>query len=87
MALPSVLVVMLMRYLSKKYTVAVTELMAGDDGGRKRYTTWGKKITDIIYWRPPQANISMFFILLIEVVLIKLFKPQKMYLTFDDSYS
>lgn len=61
-ALPSVLVVMLMRYLSKKYTVAVTELMAGGEDCRIRYTTWGERIHEIIYWRPPQANISTIFL-------------------------
>lgn len=57
-ALPSVAVAVILKYLSKKYTVSVTELMAGDGIDETRHTTWGKRVTDIIYWRPPQANIS-----------------------------
>lgn len=58
-ALPSVAVAVILKYLSKKYTVSVTELMAGDGIDETRHTTWGKRVTDIIYWRPPQANISI----------------------------
>lgn len=58
--LPSVIVGITLRYLSKKYSVSVTELMANERYTR-RVTSWGQEVTNVIYWRPPQANISKSF--------------------------
>lgn len=58
--LPSVIVGIILKYLSTKYSVSVTELMANEKNTR-RVTSWGQEITNVIYWRPPQANISKLF--------------------------
>lgn len=60
--LPSVIVGILLKYLSKKYSVSVTELMANEKHTR-RVTSWGQEVTNVIYWRPPQANISELLII------------------------
>lgn len=59
-SLPSVIVGIILKYLSKKYSVSVTELMANEKNTR-RVTSWGQEVTNVIYWRPPQANISKFW--------------------------
>lgn len=57
--LPSVIVGIILKYLSTKYSVSVTELMANEKNTR-RVTSWGQEVTNLIYWRPPQANISKY---------------------------
>lgn len=56
--LPATLIQVLLRYLSRKYTISITEITNNYNNATVR-TTWGKEVTNVIYWRPPQANMSI----------------------------
>lgn len=55
-ALPSTFIEVLLKYLSRKYTISITEITT--DNNNIQRTTWGQDVTSAIYWRPPQANMS-----------------------------
>lgn len=56
-ALPAVWMKVLLNYLSRRFTVTLTEI--SETNPSCRYVTmWGDEIIDLIYFRPPQANIG-----------------------------
>ncbi|XP_069358163.1 uncharacterized protein [Maniola hyperantus] len=57
-SVPSPLARLTMNVLSRKFAVSYAEINAPVDK-RERTTMWNKTIDYVIYWRPPQANISM----------------------------
>lgn len=56
--LPATLIQVLLKYLSRKYTISITEITNNYNNTTVR-ATWGKEVTNVIYWRPPQANMSI----------------------------
>ncbi|KAI8424160.1 hypothetical protein MSG28_002750 [Choristoneura fumiferana] len=57
-AVPSPLARLTLNLLSRRYAVSYAEINA-PVGSRPRTTLWGHSIDGVVYWRPPQANISM----------------------------
>ncbi|CAG4991936.1 unnamed protein product [Parnassius apollo] len=57
-SVPSPLARLTLNLLSRRYAVSYAEINAPPDA-RTRTTLWGQTVDHIIYWRPPQANISM----------------------------
>ncbi|XP_063377233.1 uncharacterized protein LOC134664490 [Cydia fagiglandana] len=57
-AVPSPLARLTLNLLSRKYAVSYAEISAPVDA-RPRTTLWGHTVDAVVYWRPPQANISM----------------------------
>ncbi|GBP37963.1 hypothetical protein EVAR_84950_1 [Eumeta japonica] len=57
-ALPSPVARIALNVLSRRYAVSYAEINAPPDSA-PRNTLWGQQLDYIIYWRPPQANISM----------------------------
>lgn len=56
-SVPSPLARLTMNALSRKFAVSYAEINAPMDTS-ERATMWGKAIDYVVYWRPPQANIS-----------------------------
>ncbi|CAH0564858.1 unnamed protein product [Brassicogethes aeneus] len=56
--LPSFLVSVYLKYLSRKYAVSVTELTSRYPNVTQR-SLWGQEVSSVIYWRPPQGNTSI----------------------------
>lgn len=54
--LPATFIGIVLKYLSKKYAVSLTEVTSRQPNVTQK-TIWGKEVTSVIYWRPPQANI------------------------------
>ncbi|KAK4873857.1 hypothetical protein RN001_013217 [Aquatica leii] len=54
---PPTLIEILLKYLSRKYTISITEITNNYNCALR--TTWGQEISNAIYWRPPQANMSI----------------------------
>lgn len=57
--LPQLLVRLHLNFLSRRYAVALTEvatLRPDHPAGQ----LWGQPLTSIMYWRPPQANVSKY---------------------------
>ncbi|CAH0729257.1 unnamed protein product, partial [Brenthis ino] len=57
-SIPAPLAKITMNILSRKYAVSYAEINSPVNT-TQRSTLWGKTVDHIIYWRPPQANISM----------------------------
>ncbi|KAL4708318.1 hypothetical protein ACJJTC_007724 [Scirpophaga incertulas] len=57
-AVPSPLARLALNVLSRRYAVSYAEITAPPDA-TTRDTLWGQTVDAVIYWRPPQANISM----------------------------
>ncbi|KAF2896582.1 hypothetical protein ILUMI_09594, partial [Ignelater luminosus] len=57
-ALPATAVEVILKYLSRKYTISITEITSKHPNITQR-TIWGHEVTSAIYWRPPQANMSI----------------------------
>ncbi|KAG5876023.1 hypothetical protein JTB14_009812 [Gonioctena quinquepunctata] len=56
--LPSTLLSVYLKYLSRKYAVSVTEITSRYPNVTQR-TLWGQEVKSVVYWRPPQANTSI----------------------------
>ncbi|KAI4456621.1 o-acyltransferase (wsd1-like) family protein [Holotrichia oblita] len=56
--LPATLITIGLKYLSLKYSVSFTEITSRQPFVMQK-TIWGQEVSSVIYWRPPQANISM----------------------------
>ncbi|KAK9883267.1 hypothetical protein WA026_001451 [Henosepilachna vigintioctopunctata] len=56
--LPTTFLAVYLRYLSRKFAVSVTEVSSRYPNVTQR-TLWGQEVESAIYWRPPQANISI----------------------------
>ncbi|CAH1954269.1 unnamed protein product [Acanthoscelides obtectus] len=59
MFLPSTILSVYLKYLSRKYAVVVTEVTSRYPNVFQK-TLWGQEVTSVIYWRPPQANTSEY---------------------------
>ncbi|CAK1598615.1 unnamed protein product [Parnassius mnemosyne] len=57
-SVPSPLARLTLNLLSRRYAVSYAEINAPPDA-KARTTLWGQTVDHVIYWRPPQANISM----------------------------
>ncbi|OWR44458.1 uncharacterized protein LOC116766729 [Danaus plexippus] len=57
-SVPSPLARLTLNVLSRRYAVSYAEINSPMDS-RPRNTMWGQTVDNVIYWRPPQANISM----------------------------
>lgn len=57
-AVPSPLARLALNILSRRYAVSYAEINAPLNA-KQRATLWGQTVDHVIYWRPPQANISM----------------------------
>ncbi|KAI5637392.1 hypothetical protein NE865_09823 [Phthorimaea operculella] len=57
-AVPSPFARLTLNLLSRRYAVSYAEIHAPVDA-RQRTTLWGQTVDYVVYWRPPQANISM----------------------------
>ncbi|XP_013200230.2 uncharacterized protein LOC106142857 [Amyelois transitella] len=57
-AVPSPFAKLTLNVLSRRYAVSYAEIDA-PLGSRERKTLWGQTVDYVVYWRPPQANISM----------------------------
>ncbi|XP_072940127.1 uncharacterized protein [Epargyreus clarus] len=55
---PSPLARLTLNLLSRRYAVSYAEINAPADS-LSRTTLWGQTVDYVVYWRPPQANISM----------------------------
>lgn len=53
---PGTFMNILLKYMSAKYSVMVTEVTSRQPNVTQ--TIWGQEVLSILYWRPPQANIS-----------------------------
>lgn len=60
-SVPSPLARLTMNVLSRKYAVSYAEINSPIDT-MQRTTLWGKTVDCIVYWRPPQANISTYIV-------------------------
>lgn len=56
-AVPSPFARLTLNVLSRRYAVSYAEINA-PPGARERNTLWGQTVDSVLYWRPPQANIS-----------------------------
>ncbi|XP_022196869.2 uncharacterized protein LOC111054198 isoform X2 [Nilaparvata lugens] len=61
--LPTVVARVLLNMLSRRYSVTLTQVdnssAADCDQLTRRRLLWGQQVESIMYWRPPQANISV----------------------------
>ncbi|KPJ02853.1 hypothetical protein RR46_02780 [Papilio xuthus] len=57
-SVPSPLARLTLNLLSRRYAVSYAEINAPPDAAL-RTTVWGQTVDHIVYWRPPQANISL----------------------------
>ncbi|KAG6455398.1 uncharacterized protein LOC115446888 isoform X2 [Manduca sexta] len=55
-AVPSPFARLTLNLLSRRYAVSYAEINAPANA-RQRNTLWGQTVDDVVYWRPPQANI------------------------------
>lgn len=60
--LPATFMGACLRFLSRKYAISITEVTTKQPNMTQR-TLWGQEVTSAIYFRPPQANISISIIL------------------------
>ncbi|XP_050298401.1 uncharacterized protein LOC126737520 [Anthonomus grandis grandis] len=56
--LPSFLLSVYLKFLSRKYAVTLTEVSNRYPNMSQR-TLWGQEVFTVVYWRPPQANTSI----------------------------
>lgn len=57
---PSTIVSVYLKYLSRKYAITFTEVSNKYPNVTQR-TLWGQEVVSVVYWRPPQANTSKWF--------------------------
>ncbi|XP_022118554.2 uncharacterized protein LOC110995611 isoform X1 [Pieris rapae] len=57
-SVPSPLARLTLNALSRRYAVSYAEINAPTDAQRRK-TLWGQEVDGVVYWRPPQANISL----------------------------
>lgn len=55
--LPSTCLSVYLKYLSRKYSVSITEVTSRHPHVMQK-TIWGQEVLSVIFWRPPQANTS-----------------------------
>lgn len=59
-ALPSPLARLMLNVVSRRYALSYAEIDAPLHAPA-RQTLWGHEVDAVVYWRPPQANISEYF--------------------------
>lgn len=62
-AVPSTFARVTLNLLSRRYAVSYAEIDS-PPVARPRKMLWGQTLDSIVYWRPPQANISKYFYLI-----------------------
>lgn len=55
---PAILARIILNVLSRRYAVSITQVDATSNEKKRRRMLWGQEVESIMYWRPPQANIS-----------------------------
>lgn len=58
-AIPSPVARLILNLVSRRYALSYAEIDAPPHTP-PRQTLWGQEVDAVIYWRPPQANISKF---------------------------
>lgn len=68
--LPTVFARVLLNMLSRRYAVTLTQVDNSSSIIEKqtRRLLWGQEVENIMYWRPPQANISKYKILIFSMI-------------------
>lgn len=56
---PSILARIVLYVLSTRYSVMMTQIEPHNKEMRRRRLIWGQEVESFIYWRPPQANVSV----------------------------
>ncbi|XP_054283849.1 uncharacterized protein LOC129000830 isoform X2 [Macrosteles quadrilineatus] len=56
---PSIIARIILNLLSRRYAVTITQVDATSTEKKRRRMLWGQEVEGIMYWRPPQANISL----------------------------
>ncbi|XP_046660830.1 uncharacterized protein LOC124354430 isoform X1 [Homalodisca vitripennis] len=70
--LPSVLARIVLNMLSRRYAVTITQVDGSYQEKKRRRLLWGQEVESIMYWRPPQANISLSLTLMTYGDLVRL---------------
>lgn len=53
----------LLKYLTKRFAVTITEIRGENNNLEKSFVTlWGDDVCDLVYFQPPQANISEYIL-------------------------
>lgn len=55
---PSIVSRILLNLLSRRYAVTLTQVEATTTERKRCRLLWGQEVEDLMYWWPPQANIS-----------------------------
>lgn len=58
--LPSLAVRLVLNHLSKRYAVTLTQVESAMSNTSRCRLIWGQEVEGILYWRPPQSNISEY---------------------------
>jgi hypothetical protein len=58
--LPSLAVRLILNHLSRRYAVALTQVESAISSTSRCRLIWGQEVEGILYWRPPQSNISEY---------------------------
>lgn len=51
---------LILNMLTRKFPVTLSEVAPAEFNESKKYYLWGQEVEDLMYWRPPQANICKF---------------------------
>lgn len=62
--LPAMWTVIIFNYLSRRFSITVTEISRNRNSlqNRANITCWGHNVLDVLFFSPPQSNGSKFFI-------------------------
>lgn len=58
--LPSLAVRLVLNHLSRRYAVALTQVESAMSSTSRCRLIWGQEVEGVLYWRPPQSNISEY---------------------------
>lgn len=58
--LPSLAVRLVLNHLSRRYAVALTQVEPAMSSECRSRLIWGQEVEGVLYWRPPQSNISEY---------------------------
>lgn len=64
---PSIISRILLYVLSTRYSIMLTQIEAHNKEMKKRRLIWGQEVESFIYWRPPQANVSKYFVPVVSI--------------------
>ncbi|KAK6643429.1 hypothetical protein RUM43_004934 [Polyplax serrata] len=57
--MPSPILRLVLNFLSRRFPVILSEVAATDLDDNQKLFVWGQEVEDLMYWKPPQANICM----------------------------